>query len=157
MSEWASVTSGIPTAVPGNTAIVFASFSLVALELVVPSTLVRVRGQITWISDAGAAGETPSGAFGIAVVREPARVAGVASLPTPITDAAKDDWLCWEPLEAKFDIAGDPGMFDRKIIDCKAMRKINDGDAIVLMVENASAAAQGAKFNFNGRFLFLLH
>ena len=157
-SEWAILSSGAPVAVPGATSVLFGVFDAAAMEPLVPCTLVRIRGEILWETDRGAAGEHPAGAFGIVRVKIPALTAGIASLPSPITDGATDNWQLWEPLQASFNGGvEDPVQSIIKTVDVKSMRKFVDGDGIALVVENGSIAAQGANFNFQGRFLFLLH
>jgi len=156
-SEWAILSSGAPVAVPGATAVLFFAFNASIMSNLVPCTLVRIRGEIFWQTDGGAAGEAPAGAFGITRVKLPALAAGIGSIPTPITEGESDNWQMWEPLQCSFRGVEDPLQSVIKTVDVKAMRKFVDGDGIAGVVENGSVAAQGANFNFQGRFLFLLH
>ncbi len=164
LTEWAAVTSGAAFTVPGVSVILFASFSQATLAALGNLTLVRIRGLIHWGTDLGASIgiEKPFGAFGIAVVKEAARAVGVSALPLPFTDASDDMWLAHQFLGATGGLVGGGegggGWVDQYIdMDSKAMRKIEDGDAIVMIFENGSIAAVGARVNFNGRFLFLTH
>jgi len=157
MTEWAGAITTVPVALAGSTINLILSFSQALLADLVPCTLVRVRGQLMFESDRGALGENPAGAFGISVVKENARVAGVASLPNPVADIGDDSFVCWEPWSVSFNDAAAAANVQIVPIDCKAMRKITDGDAIVMMVDNSSPAAEGAEVMVQLRFLFLLH
>jgi len=124
---------------------------------VTPSTLIRIRGRVEYLTDQSASDENPIGAIGISIVKDAARAAGVGSLPIPITDAGLDMWQYHQYLDSKFRLvsSASDGYVLHQEIDVKAMRKIEDGDAIVVMIEQASAV--GALIGFSARFLFLLH
>ena len=160
MSEWASVTSGTPATLAPGVAILFASFSQASLGFLVPATLIRVRGMLYWDTNGSAHGRS-FGAVGIAVVKETARVAGIASLPSPITEASDDIWLFHHFLQCSRALStanGFRGDFVHSFeMDAKAMRKLEDGDAVVIVVENNVAVGSDASFNMNARFLFLNH
>ncbi len=103
MTEWvgsADITAVL--AVPGATTVFDQSITQAALLSggLTPSTIVRVRGELYTQSDQVAAAERPFGATGFAVVSEQAGVAGVASLPAPITDESSDLWFVWFPWQA---------------------------------------------------------
>ena len=110
-------------------------------------------------SDIDAATELQFGAFGIAIVSDAARAAGIASLPTPITEANTDFWQTWQPflrkLVVKTAVGIEPNFMFQYDIDSKAMRKIKPGDAIVLVVENS--ASTGIEFAAHLRLLFKYH
>ena len=153
MFEWAFLEFG-PTAVTTN--VLLASIALASLSEITPCTLVRVRGILHVRSDQSGAAEAQIGAFGIMVVREPARAGGVGNVPTPITEGAHDTWQTYHPFaQAGADaVAGHIG--SSYVIDSKAMRKVDNGDAIVVTAEAASGS-QG--FNVSGviRLGFKLH
>ena len=123
------------------------------------ATIVRTRGSL-WVStDQSANNEEPFGALGFSVVTDQAAAAGVASLPTPITDEASDNWFLWIPWMAGLRVADATGIMNPWVeykFDSKAMRKVDDGDNVVVMLENASAA-DGALFIIKFRMLVKLH
>ena len=139
------------TALGGATALLAQSVSEATLNAFggQPQTVVRTRGSLYIQSDQVAAAERPFGALGFAVVTEQARVAGIASLPAPITDEASDKFFVWIPWEAAsmVDNAASPAtmmkIFD---FDSKAMRKIEGGDSLVVTIENAALGGIGAQF-----------
>ena len=92
-------------------------------------TVVRIRGNLSVMLESFTASpDGYHGAVGIGVVSSAAFAAGIASVPTPITEAAWDGWM-WHKF---FDIHGGssaPVLFgDRNSIevDSKAMRKVSD-------------------------------
>ncbi len=90
-------------------------------------------------SDQGGALEAQLGAWGLVVVSDLALAAGVASIPGPVTDASDDGWFVWEPLLNRMQSASllEPRIFE---FDSKAMRRVEEGSGIAVVVENASAA-----------------
>ncbi len=134
------------------------AFSDAQLQTIgLPLTVVRVRGLLYIVADQPSAVEDQFGALGFQVVTEQARVAGIASMPTPITEAESDTWFVWEPFctsglaSTNSNIAG--ARFD---FDSKAMRKIEQGSAIVVVLENGSSI-HGLEFWLQYRILFKLH
>ena len=109
-------------------------------------TIVRTRGILVLqliVADAALAGYT--GAVGICNVTENAFNAGIASIPTPVTDIAWDGWL-WYQLFALNAITATiadgvnaGAMFKQFTVDSKAMRKTNVTDVIVGVIEVTEA------------------
>ncbi len=161
-TEWgASSTPTVTTNLAANTVLLHQSFTQALLAEVTPATIVRVRGELWVKSDQVAATRTPFGAVGFAVVSEQARAAGVASVPDPSTDALSDLWFLHQFWATDFTFITAAGFqggstFTRYTFDSKAMRKIVDGNAIVIVIAN-SAAAGGIDFVMNFRVLFKLH
>ena len=121
------------------------------------ATIIRVRGSLWVSSDQNAANEEPFGAFGMAVVTDQAAAIGVTAVPTPIADASSDNWFLHFPWLASIRV-GDATGFDnnayiRYDIDNKAMRKVDDGDTVVVVMENSSA---GAAVDFLLQFRMLI-
>ncbi len=141
--------------VAAGTAVLTQDFTQAVLAAVVPATIVRVRGEIWVASDQASASEEPFGALGFAVVKEQARVAGVASVPSPITDETDDSWFVLQFIQAFF-ATGQGVTWQRYAFDSRAMRKLADGDALVMVVENA-AQLHGLEFILKFRVLFKLH
>ena len=124
-----------------------------------PATIIRTRGQLYIRSDQGAATEEPFGAMGIAVVTNEAAAAGVASVPTPMTEKASDSWFVWQPFLADVffsDATGTRNAFRIFEFDSKAMRKVHDGNTGVLVLENANAS-DGLNYMVSFRMLVKLH
>jgi len=131
-------------------------------------TLVRTRGEVEiHLSTASAAGAGFRGAFGIGVASLAAVTAGVASIPTPITEADNDNWLYHRFFSV---IAADAiavsgaasealqgGMQAVRFeVDSKAMRKVPVGTALYGIVEVVLSGTAAAQFAFNSRMLFKL-
>jgi len=135
--------------------VLFSSFSAADLADVVPSTVVRVRGTIWVASDQASVSEEPFGAIGIAIVSEQARAAGVASLPLPVANEGSDLWFMYQAFQGYF-ATGQGVTWQRYDFDTRAMRKLEEGEAIVTMVENAHAT-MGMEFIVKKRTLFKLH
>ena len=153
---WGSALStGLITVPPTDTVLAF-SFTEAQMDQEVPMTLIRVRGMMILQSDVGQIEETPIGILGIAVVTEPARVAGVASLPFPSADADAGVWQTWLPAIAASYGGTSIQSVAQVEVDVKAQRKITSGEAIVGMFSNTHAS-HGSKMAVMLRFLFKLH
>jgi len=101
-------------------------------------TVRRTRGVISIRSDQSLADEEQTGAYGLVVVSDLAIAAGAASIPGPITDASDDGWFVWVPF-CRSRRSTDSLNADQFFYDSKAMRRIEEGFSVVVMVENASA------------------
>ncbi len=134
----------------------FQSTSNAALLALRPFTVVRVRGMLSIISDQVAAAEEPFGAFGMCVVTDQASAAGLASLPSPISEEGSDVWFAYQFGAAPINTAGVMASVATSYFDSKAMRKVEDGETIVTLFENASASA-GLLYLAKFRFLLKLH
>jgi len=117
-----------------------------SLTFVAPETIVRVRGTLWVRSDQLAASESAYGALGMSVVKDPALAIGVTAVPTPITDISDDSFFLWMPYMAAIVVEGstagftwEHNPFDRYEFDSKAMRKVSDGDSMIVTLENESA------------------
>ena len=112
-------------------------------------TVVRLRGYLRAVLTAVAgANDGFSGAFGIGIASTPAVVAGVGSVPTPITEQDAENWLYWRALSLQSMTATIADgvnavscMLDYEI-DSKAMRKFPDETslyAIIEVIENGTS------------------
>ena len=160
-TEWgASAIATAPGTLAASTIVLDQSLTGAALADVLPATIVRVRGELSVASDQDAANEFPFGAMGFHVANENARAAGAGSLLRPVTDAAADNWFVHQFFHAGNFGASTGSLFanpwHRYQFDSKAMRKIQDGDAIVVMVQNSSSA-DGLRYSIEFRILFKLH
>jgi len=134
--------------------------SIILTQILIPTiteqTITRVRGMLTVKSDQQAASENQLGAFGMAVVEEPAATVGVTAVPQPITDAASEAWFVWFAIAQNFIIATNGATLGvQYVIDSKAMRKVNSEQRVVIVLENASAT-HAFQFWFHLRMLSIL-
>ena len=121
------------------------------------TTVIRIRGLFSiTLQIATSLGDGFFGAVGIAMVQTPAFTAGIASLPTPVTEANSDAWL-WHSY---FDVrrAIDPGSngsgFQRIVVDSKAMRKAEGFEnTIYAAVELTEVGAADVDIFFDSRLL----
>ncbi len=155
-TAWSSTTSITSyTALAANTVIL----DQVAVPQVLEQTIVRIRGLLVVRSDQVSANENVHGAFGIALVEEPAASVGVTAVPSPITDAAQESWLVWQAFASSLILAtavgiASPGV-SSYVIDSKAMRKVTDSQRLVILLENNSGSA-GMDYWFHLRILAML-
>ena len=107
-----------------------------------PFTIVRLRGTHHFFFNNLASSLFVTGAIGIAVVSGEAFDAGVGSLITPWSESQDDRWLYHEYFSIAqpfISAAGSVGPSSAKQIDSKAMRKVNFGDVVCTIIENASS------------------
>ena len=142
--------------VPANSKVLLASVPASVLEEQAPATIVRTRGYFATVTDSVAAGEDQIGAFGLALFNSVSLAAGIASLPSPDTNATFDGWFVWGAF-------GDTTMLNSAIgfqtkstrrieVDSKAMRKFDRDMGLALIVDNAHAS-HGFDCLFNLRML----
>jgi len=146
--------------IAGGSAAIVSSFDtrLTASEPKAPFTIVRARGLFRVGSDNLTAVEFPFGALGICVVNGEAFDAGVASVITPYTESFDDRWLYhtyWAARTQAGTLSQAYWGFET-VIDNKAMRKVDTGDVIVIVIENKSAT-DPAQFFMNLRIGVKLH
>ncbi len=101
-------------------------------------TVRRTRGWMSMISDQSAAVEVVTGAWGMVVVTDLAFAAGAASIPGPVTDASDDGWFVWEAFIGEMGVASNSTPDNAgRVFDSKAMRRVEEGFTVAIMVENA--------------------
>ena len=114
----------------------------VGLALTVAAgTLVRTRGLIqASVTTSGAAANDIVGVFGIIIVSSEAFSAGLASLPTPLSDPERD-WVVWQPfgLYADATTPGEAATGANSItpFDSRGMRKMKTNDVMAPVFEAA--------------------
>jgi len=122
--------------------------------------VMRTHLAIWYRSDQSAASEFTQAAFGMQVVTDSASGAGIASVPTPITDS-DSDFFVYQPLHQEIlfkDATGfglEQGAGSAWIVDSKAMRKVGINDDIAMTLEVRSAV--GSAIAIEGRMLVKLH
>ncbi len=156
---WASgvaVTSNLTAAGQASNLTLLSSVGL-ALR---PFTVVRSRGIIQISSDQLIATEFVDAGYGHAVVSEQASAIGVTAMPTPTTDSGSDLWLVYERMFLEFAFITAAGFDARggRILrfDSKAMRKVQDGEQLVTVVE-AGSLSNGFNVTVHFRMLLKLH
>jgi len=122
-------------------------------------TVIRTRGLLSVGSDQVAATEDIVGAFGIAVVTAQAVSVGITAVPHPGTDAAWGGWLYHTFFAAQMRFASaiglHPDWVTNTVIDSKAMRKVDEDERLVVVIENM--ATTGLLFFHSERFLSKIH
>jgi len=124
-----------------------------------PFTIVRTRLVFQIVTDQDAADENYGCALGLAVVSDQATAIGVTAIPTPNTDRASDLWFLFEDLVASFGFGDATGFINdgaSKYVDSKAMRKVEDGSDIAVVVESHNNS-QGLLAFVAGRMLIKMH
>ncbi len=123
-----------------------------------PFTIVRTRLLIHWASDQTGASEIPQGVFTMGVVSDNASSAGIASIPTGISEP-DGDFFVYEGMINDFTFITGTGIDasggSQYVVDSKAQRKVGLNDDIVQAVELRSQG--GAGINIEGRLLVKLH
>ena len=135
--------------------------SLNAVELALrPFTIVRTRGLFGLQSDQQVAAEFQVASLGMCVVSEQAAAIGVTAVPTPETDRSSDLWFMYESISRAFATEAGGGMVAdfqySRYFDSKAMRKVEDGNDIVVVVE-ADGISDGVVASVSARMLIKLH
>ncbi len=155
--SWQESANNLPSA---NSAVLTNLLNAAALALT-PFTVIRFRGNLHVASDQSAALETYSMALGMAVVSVQASAIGVTAIPTPAIDVGSDLWFVYERVTSKFDFVSGVGFHPAagviKEIDSRAMRKVQEGEDIVSVIENGALTAAGCDVRFSGRILIKLH
>ncbi len=130
--------------------------SLTAAELAkLPFTVVRVRGSVWVNSDQTAGDEQQLLGVGFGVFSDTAVAAGIASLPDPISNEADDLWFVHRFAFSSVNVDGGAlGIVTE--FDSRAMRKVQEGSDIGVILANGSAAA-GLQFWLKFRMLVKLH
>ena len=124
-----------------------------------PFTIIRTYLECLVRSDQTAASEPQVVGIGMAVVSDEASAIGVSAVPTPTTDPGSDLWLLHKFMLTAT-MAGDADGNLRGAafsIDSKAMRKVEDGQDIVTVVEVDAGVSAGAQVITIGRQLIKLH
>ena len=155
-TDWSATAVKVAlAAVAGSTKVILDSFTPIAGG----ETVIRVRGTFGWASDQEAATEVQLGAVGICVVTEQAATIGITAVPHPNTDAAWGGWLWHSYYKSKvFFNTGSAMNFDPLhviTIDSKAMRKVDEDERLLFIIENSTGEGVDVASNF--RILSKLH
>jgi len=149
------------TTLAAGTPVVFTGFDADVLAMR-PFTIVRSRGVLHLATDQLSASEVAVAVMGWAVVSDQALAVGVTAVPTPITEGDSDLWFLYESLITRVDfgsaIGFDSSSGNLKEFDSRAMRKVEDGqDIAVVMEASAASGFSGCRMSKQGRMLIKLH
>ncbi len=160
-TAWADGPGGTAITIRSSTGSAFVGAAIV--PLVEGLTVIRIRGQlVAYLESALAVQDGLQGAFGIGIATLAAVTAGIASVPTPITEMESENWLYWTPLSlhAKTALeANDWGVASQILleVDTKAMRKFPGEMAVYAAVEfGTSIGTATANIFFDSRALVKL-
>jgi len=125
-----------------------------------PFTIIRTRGLLYLFSDQSANSENQMIGFGATVVTEEASAIGVTAVPTPLSEQSSD-WYVYETLMSTVVVSSAIGIFnaaESRVIDSKAMRKVDTGQDVITAVETAATGiSEGVSFRAQVRTLIKLH
>ncbi len=126
-----------------------------------PFTVVRTRGILYATTDQLAASEAWGVFVGISVVSDQASAIGVTAVPTPATDMSSDMFLLHDAVFGRVDLATAVGFNNvgaQKELDSKAMRRVEDGQDLVTVLETCDETGfLGASVLLYTRTLIKLH
>ncbi len=156
----ATQSAAVFTNLGGSTKAITHSFTGAQVSALAPFTIVRTVGLLYIRTPvATAADEVQLGGLGHMIVTELARAAGIASIPSPVTDASDDMWYQFLYFGNSFRFVSAIGeqSSDGRVFmfDSKAQRKVEDGMAIVSVMENIGGNA--LEFWVNYRTLIKTH
>jgi len=143
----------------GVVEITFLNAAALALR---PFTVVRTRGVLFMTSDQTANSEDQQLGYAQAVVSDQAAAIGITALPTPVTDSGSDLFFVYEALQSRVLVSSAIAIYMassvgiERIIDSKAMRKVEDGQTVVSVAEAASTS-EGTRLYSFFRSLIKLH
>jgi len=141
-STWIAPADQATVNVASGTSVIIASFDPAGAGMLAP-TIVRSRGAVGIVPTFSGADLAISGAYGVCIVSDEAFAAGTASIPRPFDDADWGGWFVWRSFFGKFEFDVQGNVFPNNLIDqvdSKAMRKVSNGETIVMMAESQSGA-----------------
>jgi len=124
-----------------------------------PYTIVRTRGIIAVVTDQITNAENQELLYGHCVVSDQASAIGVTAVPTPDTDTNSDLWYVYEAMVNRnsfISAVGNEKLIEVHRFDSKAMRKVQEGEDDIMVVES-SAASSGMTLTTQFRQLIKLH
>ena len=154
---WIGIVPSSNTLAAAGTAVLSHALNAAALALR-PFTVVRSRLEWKVDSDQSGASEAYMCHIGVSIVSDQAVAVGVTAVPTPSTDVQSDMFLLYGLWMGTFQLVGTSIMseVDSKTLDSKAMRKVEDGQDLIITQE-AGPIDSGLNVRVGGRFLVKLH
>ena len=151
-TNWArGVHASTPTTLAAGTKALVGSIAL--SNAGIGEVVRRTRGVFTVTSDQNTLHEQQVGAVGFIVVTDVAIGVGVASLPSPATERNDDGWFVWESFcqisgttNGSATVTPSPNSY---FFDSKAMRKVEEGYSIAVVVENFGPTGMEFMINFS--------
>jgi len=158
-TQWLDVPT-VSSALTATGGVLLASLTT-AEKALRPFTIVRSRLDVLFSSDQQSASEAYGGAVGMCVVSDQAEAIGVTALPTPVTDRISDLWFLYQQMFGEFVVGGavtgiEVGQHFYSI-DSKAMRKVEEGNDVVVVAEFDVGIGFGSLISVAGRVLIKLH
>ena len=162
LTEWGDGPGGTVVTQFTGSAITIIGAGVVAL--VGGLTIVRIRGLFRMMlqGTVGATGDGFQGALGMCVVSEDAFAVGATAIPDPVTDLSWDGWMYHQILSVHSPTAGASGLEGAQSteqsfnIDGKAMRKFDESDVLVAIVQLVEAGTVVADVWMDSRVLVKL-
>ena len=154
LTDWIGGSSAVPSeevAVSGQSAVLLSSFDTrVAAAPQAPFTIVRIRGHLTVMPTVTSTSVQIRGAYGICIVNGEAFDAGIASVISPWSESFDDRWMyhVFFNVSFVFNANGPADAHYNEPIDSKAMRKMEIGDVLIAVIENASSNGCSVQQNF---------
>ena len=160
-SAWVAISETSNTLASANAAVLSHSANA-ALLAARPFTIVRTHLTYFVKSDQTGALEAYESALAMAVVSDQAVAIGITAVPTPMTDRESDLFFLFQDLADQFmfisGVGVQAGNVGRMIqVDSKAMRKVEEGQDLIVVEENSSLQASGTTQVVLGRLLIKLH
>ena len=155
---WIGNGLGATTLVSGATLVSSLNAAALALR---PFTILRTRIVISLLSDQVAATEFLQAVYARIVVTDSAVTAGIASVPTPLSEPEASFYV-YEPLFNNILVGATPGIQENTgaanvtVVDSKAMRKVGIDDDVAGILHQRSAGL-GSDLAIEGRTLIQLH
>ncbi len=157
---WIQVQPGIQNLSAAVTPVLITQLNAAALALR-PFTVIRTRGFFGVRTDQVSASESFDASLGYSVVSDQAAAVGVTAVPTPESDRGSDLFFVYESIMGRFNFVSAVGMEGNILqsmqFDSKAMRKVNDDQTIVSVIESSTASATGPTVHDSARILIKLH
>jgi len=127
----------------GATLVASFDVSQAANSAAIGATIVRTRGMISIRPQSVTADLDIVGAFGVGVVSSQALAVGITAVPEPFDEADWDGWMVWRSFSYALEVVSEIGEhfieWDFEV-DSKAMRKLGEGDAFVLVAQSQQGA-----------------
>ncbi len=155
---WLPIAATDSTLAAASTAALFTGFGAATLALR-PFTIVRTRGLMSVRSDQQAASEVAHAFLAASIVSDEALAIGVTAVPTPADNPGANFFL-YEQAMGIIRVVSAIGITEptvqSTVFDSKAMRKVEEGQDIAMVIETSSVADAASVFKA-GRILIKLH
>ena len=124
-----------------------------------PFTIIRTRGIWSIRGDQETVDELQETALGCILVSDQAAAVGISAVPTPVAESGSS-WHVFETMVSHFRVVTATGAQEAQnrllTIDSKAMRKVEEGQTVITVVQNGPNS-NGVTNNVFLRTLIKLH